>query len=220
MRAKESVESPVRRRFAEAMVETVGVLDSRTAATLVKALSSVPREMFVPEELEHHAYDDVPLPIGYGQWISKPSTLVRLLSLVGIRPGMTVLEIGTGSGYSSAVMAAAGARVFTVEHVGLLAQRTRKLLDSLGYQKVVINRGDGRKGWPEQAPYDAIVADVAFSSIDVDLVSQLDKDSSRLVAPLADSEGQTLMLWQVWRDGFSQYKLETSDFVVGEPFDS
>lgn len=202
-------------RFAENIVETAGVIDDETNAVLIKAFASVPRDKFMSEAFQPRAFEDTALPIGYGQTISKPSTVARMLGLIGLRPGMRVLEVGCGSGYCSAVMAAAGAQVYAVEYVGLLAQRTRKLLDTLSYQKILIRRGDGRRGWLEHAPYDAIVVSAAFPKIEPELVAQL-SSGGRMVAPIGDSRGQILTLWEAKAGGVLLYQLEPCNFVEGK----
>lgn len=202
-------------RFAESVVETAGIIDDETSEVLLKAFASVPRDKFIAGAFNTRANEDTALPIGYGQTISKPSTVARMLGVIGIRRGMRVLEIGCGSGYCSAVMAAAGAQVYAVEYVGLLAQRTRKLLDSMNYQKILIRRGDGRRGWLEHAPYDAIVISAAFQSISPDLVLQLKNPGGRMVAPVGDSKGQILTLWEAKSGGVLMYQLEPCNFVEG-----
>lgn len=203
-------------RFAENVVETAGIIDDETCSILVKAFSSVPREAFVSAAFNLRAYEDIALPIGYGQTISKPSTVARMLGVIGIRRGMRILEIGCGSGYCSAIMAAAGAQVYAVEYVGLLAQKTRKLLDSLNYQKILIRRGDGRNGYLEHAPYDAIVVSAAFSGIEPSLIAQLKNPGGRMVAPIGDSKAQILTLWEAKAGGVLMYQLEACNFVEGK----
>ena len=202
-------------RFAENIVEKAGVLDEQTAETLVNAFAAVPRDKFVEGAFNLRATEDTALPIGYGQTISKPSTVARMLGLVGIQRGMRVLEIGCGSGYCSAVMAAAGAQVFAVEYIGLLAQKTRTLLDSLNFQNVLIRRGDGRRGWVEHAPYDAIVLSAAFQNVEPELVRQLVNPGGRMVAPVGDNRGQILSLWEAKGGGVTLYQLEPCNFVEG-----
>lgn len=204
------------RRFAEEVVESAGIVDDETAEILVNAFASVPRDKFVQPAFNLRASDDIALPIGYGQTISKPSTVARMLGVIGIRKGMRVLEIGCGSGYCSAVMAAAGAQVFAVEYVGLLAQHTRKLLDSLGFQNVLIRRGDGRRGWAEHAPYDAIVISAAFENIEPELVAQLKNPGGRMIAPVGNSRGQILTLWEAKGGGVTLFQLEPCSFVEGQ----
>ena len=202
-------------RFAEEVVEKAGVLDDDVAETLVAAFSAVPRDQFVSEAFNLRAAQDISLPIGFGQTISKPSTVARMLGIVGIRKGMRVLEVGCGSGYCSAIMAAAGAHVFAVEAVGLLAQRTRRLLDRLGYHNILVRSGDGRRGWLEHAPYDAIVVSAAFQEFEPELISQLVNPGGRMVAPVGDTQGQILTLWEAKGGGVTLYQLEPCNFVEG-----
>lgn len=203
-------------RFAETIVERAGVLDEGTAETLVRAFAAVPRDKFVSEAFNLRATEDNALPIGYGQTISKPSTVARMLALIGLTPGMRILEVGCGSGYCSAVMAAAGAQVYALEYVGLLAQKTRHLLDGLNFQNILIRRGDGRKGWAEHAPYDAIVVSAAFESIEPELVRQLKNPGGRMVAPVGNARGQILSLWEAKGGGVTMYQLEPCSFVEGQ----
>lgn len=203
-------------RFARQVVDKAGVLDEDTAAVLVQAFAAVPRDMFVAGAFNLRAKEDISLPIGFGQTISKPSTVARMLGLIGFRCGMKILEIGCGSGYCSAVMAAAGAQVFAVEYVGLLAQQTRKRLDAMNYQNILIRRGDGRRGWQEHAPYDAIVVSAAFENIEPELVAQLVNPGGRMVAPVGNSRGQILTLWEAKGGGVAMYQLEPCNFVEGQ----
>lgn len=195
--------------FAEQIVDRAGILDEDTAEAVLRAFAAVPRNLFVEARQAVRANYDVALSIGHGQENSSPSTVARMLGLIGLRPGMRVLEIGCGSGYCSALMAAAGAQVFALEVIGLLAQRTRHLLDSLSFQKILIRRGDGRKGWLEHAPYDAIVVSTPFETIDPALVAQLITPGGRMVAPIGDSRAQVLSLWETKPGGVTRYQLES-----------
>jgi|GEM_PF-977244 len=206
--------SPGWTRFAEQIVGDAGILDDDIAYTLVKAFAAVPRDRFVASAFNTRATEDIALPIGYGQTISKPSTVARMLGLIGIKPRMRILEVGCGSGYCSAVMAAAGAQVYAVEYVGLLAQQTRHLMDSLNYHNVLIRRGDGRRGWAEHAPYDAIIVSAAFERIEPELVAQL-APGGRMVAPVGDANSQILTLWEAHNTSVAMYQLEPCNFVAG-----
>jgi protein-L-isoaspartate(D-aspartate) O-methyltransferase len=208
--------SPGWLRFAEELVERAGIIEDETAEVLVRAFASVPRDQFVAEAFNRRAAEDTALPIGYGQTISKPSTVARMLGVIGLKPGMRVLEIGCGSGYCSAVMAAAGATVFAVEYVGLLAQQTRRRLDAMNFQNVIIRRGDGRRGWAEHAPYDAIVVSAAFETMEPELISQLKSPGGRMVAPVGNTRGQILTLWEAKGAGVALYQLEPCNFVEGQ----
>ena len=201
--------------FAAEIVERAGVIDEETATVLVDAFSVVPRDRFVSPALNLSAADDNALPIGFGQTISKPSTVARMLALIGLRPGMKILEVGCGSGYCSAVMAAAGAYVFALEYIGPLAQRTRRVLDGLNFQNVIVRSGDGRRGWAEHAPYDAIVVSAAFEKLDDELIKQLRTSGGRLVAPIGTAEEQILNLWCTKAAVVSRYQLEPCAFVLG-----
>jgi protein-L-isoaspartate(D-aspartate) O-methyltransferase len=214
--ARSKILSPGWLRFAESIVAKAGVLDEQTAEVLINAFASVPRDRFVESGFAPRATEDIALPIGFNQTISKPSTVARMLGILGIRRGMRVLEVGCGSGYCSAVMAAAGAQVFALEYVGLLAQRTRRLLDSLNYQNILIRRGDGRRGWDEHAPYDAIVVSAAFEGVEPELVAQLKNPGGRMVAPIGNTRGQILSLWEAKGGGVTLYQLEPCNFVEGK----
>lgn len=203
-------------RFAQEILEKAGILDDDTQEVLLSAFATVPRNLFIEGAFNLRATQDVSLPIGFGQTISKPSTVARMLGLVGIRPGMRVLEVGCGSGYCSAVMSACGATVFAVEYNGLLAQRTRKLLDGLGYNEIILRNGDGRRGWKEHAPYDAIVVSAAFEFIESELIKQLKPNGGRLVAPVGAGRDQILTLWETCAGAVRKYQLETCVFVEGQ----
>ena len=201
-------------KFAEEIVSKAGILDPDTEETLIKAFSAVPRDQFIASAFNARASEDISLPIGYGQTISKPSTVARMLGLLGIRRGMRILEIGCGSGYASAVMAATGAQVFAIEYLGFLAQSTRKLLDELNFQNILVRRGDGRRGWPEHAPFDGILISTAFTKIEPELLAQLLNPGGRMVAPVGDARGQILTLWEA-NVGVTMYQLEPCNFVEG-----
>ncbi len=145
-------------------------LDSRVMA----ALARVPRHEFVPAELRRHAYDNRPLPIGYGQTISQPYIVALMTDLLGLEEGAKVLEVGTGSGYQAAVLAAMGARVFTIEIIPELGRQVAKRFASLGISEVTSRVGDGYYGWEEEAPFDAIIVTAASPTIPPPLVSQLE----------------------------------------------
>ncbi len=215
LRAKKKSISPGWLRFAETMVERAGILEDDTADILINAFAAVPRNRFVEPAFNMRATEDTALPIGFGQTISKVTTVARMLGLIGISPGMKILEIGCGSGYCSAVMAAAGATVFAVEYIGPLAQRTRRLLDSLDFQNILVRIGDGKRGWAEHAPYDAIVVSAAFEGIENELIKQLRTPGGRLVVPVGDTSSQQLTLWETRRDGVVKTQLEPCNFVKG-----
>jgi protein-L-isoaspartate(D-aspartate) O-methyltransferase len=132
-----------------------------THPRVVDAMLRVPREEFVPPDLRDQAYADNALPIGYDQTISQPYVVALMTDCLHPQPGDRILEIGTGSGYQAAVLAELGATVYTVEIVEPLARRASAVLARLGYHQVHVRVGDGRRGWPEEAPFDAVIATCA-----------------------------------------------------------
>lgn len=176
---------------AGAMVERQlrprGIDDPRT----LRAMAKVPREKFVPKTLVKNAYDDRPLPIGYGQTISQPFIVGFMTQQLQPKPTDRVLEIGTGSGYQAAVLAELVAEVYTIEIVRPLAQQAETLLRELGYKNVHVKAGDGYKGWPEHAPFDAIIVTAAPDHVPQPLVEQL-KEGGRMIIPVGKSFAQRL----------------------------
>jgi protein-L-isoaspartate(D-aspartate) O-methyltransferase len=155
------------------------VTDERTIA----AMLAVPRHRFVPSEQRPHAYEDRPLPIGEDQTISQPYIVASMTELLQLRPGMKVLEIGTGSGYQAAVLAQITPWVFTIEIKGPLCERAKGTLKRLGYTTVQVRHADGYHGWKEQAPFDAIIVTAAAPQVPPPLVEQL-KPGGRMVIPV------------------------------------
>lgn len=156
-----------------------GISDRR----VIRAMSKVPRHLFVPEALADKAYLDLALPIGYGQTISQPYTVALMLEVLELEKDDKVLEVGTGSGYMTALLAELCQRVFSVERIPELAQRARRLLDALGYEKVLIRIGDGSIGWPEEAPFDKIVVSASAPQVPPSLMAQL-KEGGKIVIPV------------------------------------
>jgi protein-L-isoaspartate(D-aspartate) O-methyltransferase len=152
-------------------------------ARVLHTMQSVPRHEFVPEAERRHAYDNRPLPIGHGQTISQPYIVAIMTDLLKLEPGDRVLEIGTGSGYQAAVLAAMSAAVYSIEIIPELAQRARGVLDRLGYDQVTTRIGDGYFGWAEQAPFDAIVVTAAAGHVPPPLIKQL-KPGGRMLIPV------------------------------------
>ncbi len=171
-------------------IEARGVRDPR----VVQAMRAVPREQFVPAEVRRHATADSPLPIGHGQTISQPYIVAYMTELLGLERSHRVLEIGTGSGYQTAVLAELCDRVYSVEIVPELAQAAEKTLRSLGYDGPRIRTGDGYQGWPDHAPYDRIIVTAAPPELPQDLIDQLAPEG-RLVAPVgANPDAQRIVL--------------------------
>ncbi len=164
-------------------------LDERVTTAMLR----VPRHLFVPEPLAPMAYEDRPLPIGFEKTISQPFMCALMTDLLAPDPQDVVLEIGTGLGYQTAILAELVGHVWSVEIVEELAEGAQQRLNELGYRNVDIRIGDGSRGWPEHAPYDKIIVAAAHGTVPEDLLQQL-KPAGRLVMPLGSAEGQHLTL--------------------------
>ena len=176
---------------------------------LLQLFDRVPRHLFVPEGIWPRAYEDAPLPIGYSQTASQPSLQAYYLTLLRPRPDEKVLEIGTGSGYLTALLALTADRVYSVERVRELSQRARKALDLLSFRNVALLVGDGTIGWRKYAPFDVIVVSAASPSIPPALVDQL-ADGGRMLIPVGALDSQELVL--VRKEGF----IVTEEVVKGD----
>ena len=198
-------------RAREEMVATQiaarGVRDPRTLA----AMRKVARHLFVPPAVASQAYDDHPLSIGHGQTISQPYIVGFMTEALGLRGGETVLEVGTGSGYQAAVLGEIAARVHTIEIVAPLAEASSRLLRRLGYANVEVRAGDGYQGWPEAAPFDAIMVTAAAPRVPEPLKQQL-KDGGRLILPVGD-EWQELVVITRRADRFEERRVLPVRFV-------
>jgi protein-L-isoaspartate(D-aspartate) O-methyltransferase len=166
-----------------------GVRDERVLA----ALETVPRERFLPENLRHEAHRDHPVPIGHGQTISQPYIVGYMTEALRLEPQHRVLEIGTGCGYQTAVLAELAAEIYSIELIPELSDRARGTIQALGYRNVTIRTGDGYHGWPEHAPFDRIIGAAAASAVPSALIDQL-ADGGILVMPVgvADQELRVL----------------------------
>jgi protein-L-isoaspartate(D-aspartate) O-methyltransferase len=193
------------------LVEVLRKKGIRDLAVL-RAVAQVPRHLFVPESVRHRAYEDAPLPIGSGQTISQPFVQARYIEAVGLTGREKVLEIGTGSGYQTALLSMVAEAVFSVERIAGLAQKARAALDQAGVRNVSVMVGDGTHGWRPYAPYDAILVSAASPDIPRPLVEQL-TPSGRLVIPLGDLESQTLTLVQREGDGIRTSTIGDVRFV-------
>lgn len=177
-----------RRRLIEALRRN-GIEDPR----VLEAFEAVPRHLFVPTGVRHRAYEDSALPIGSGQTISQPSIHARYLQLLELKGHERVLEIGTGSGYQTALLAYLCEQVFTIERIAPLLEQARKLLGELGFHNVSYLVGDGTLGWREFAPYDAILVSAASPAVPEPLVRQLG-DGGKMLVPVGPPDEQVLLM--------------------------
>jgi protein-L-isoaspartate(D-aspartate) O-methyltransferase len=193
----------VRRQIEARGVENGRVLD---------AMRKVPRHLFVPQPERAHAYEDRPLPIGHRQTISQPYIVALMTELAEVKPGDTVLEVGTGSGYQTAVLAQMGVKVFSIEIIEPLAKQATAVLAALGYDKQVqVRHGDGYAGWPEHAPFDAILVTAAPPKVPRPLKQQL-KVGGRLIIPVGQRY-QTLTRVTRTETGFQRESITPVRFV-------
>lgn len=184
----------LRHRMVEEQLARRGIVNKR----VLDAMREVPRHLFVAPQLRHLAYHDGPLPIGGGQTISQPYIVALMTQLLTLHGDESVLEVGVGSGYQTAILSLLARQVIGLERVAALAGQAAEVLDSLGYEDVTIHVGDGSQGLLDQAPFDAILVAAASPSVPAPLQSQL-ADGGRLVIPVDDGMGQ--MLERIERKG-------------------
>ncbi len=200
-RSRPAIADPTE-RARMTMVERTIAAQGVTDAEVLAAMRTVPRHLFVAPTLVEHAYDDSPLPIGSGQTMSRPYIVALIAELAQIDPGDRVLEIGTGSGYLTAILDTLGADVWSFEIDHDLAESAARRLGSLGYSDVHLREGDGYHGLSEAAPFDAIVVTAAALQMPEPLVAQL-AIGGRIVAPIGDG-GQELVVWTKTADGIER----------------
>ena len=185
----------LRARMVREQLERRGLEDP----AVLDAMGRVPREHFVPRAVRFFAYEDRALAIGRGQTISQPDMVAVMTAALHVGRGAHVLEVGTGSGYQAAVLAAMGARVYTIERIPALAAAARTRLSALGFGGVTVRTGDGSCGWSDHAPYAGILVAAAAPEVPDALVRQLDSAGGRLVAPIGERDLQDLVVME--RDG-------------------
>ena len=197
-----------RERMVETQIAARGVHDEG----VLEAMRKVPRHLFVDEALRDQAYSDHPLPIAENQTISQPYIVALMTESLELNGAEKVLELGTGSGYQTAVLAELAGRVFSVERYPELAYRANAILQKLGYQNIIVRVGDGSLGWPDDAPFDGIIVTAGTPKIPQPLIDQLKMDG-RLVVPVGDRLGQDLILVRRVAEGIKKTNLGGVRFV-------
>lgn len=178
-----------RERMVKEQIIARGIKDKR----VIEAMMKVPRHHFVDKTYYHQAYNDYPLPIGHGQTISQPYMVASMTELLELKGQEKVLEIGTGSGYQTAILALLCSKVYSIERISDLTRQARSKLESLGFQNINLMVGDGSLGWPDYAPYNGIIITAGAPEIPNDLIEQL-AENGRLVIPVGDEFSQVLNL--------------------------
>lgn len=197
-----------RRRMVESQLRNRGIADER----VLDAMLRVPRHEFVPEPYRQQAYEDHPLPIGEGQTISQPYIVGSMLAALALAPTDKVLEVGTGSGYVTALLAELAAQVISVERHATLAAEAQRTLDALGYRNVKVVVGDGTQGFPLEAPYDAITVAAAAPALPPALLAQL-SEGGRMIIPVGQPDNQLLHLIRMQGGEPEIYLREACRFV-------
>lgn len=207
-RKQESDRTAERRQMVENQLARRGIRDRRVLA----AMRRVPREQFIPASLAADAYGDRALPVECEQTISQPYMVARMTEVLAVKPGAKVLEIGTGTGYQTAILAELGARAFTIERIAELTALARERLESLGYRDVVWLSADGSDGWPEHAPFDGILVTAGSPAVPPALPGQL-AVGGRLVVPVGPANDQTLTRVVRTETGFPRDEIMACRFV-------
>jgi len=190
------------------LVIGAGIRDPR----VIDAFRKVPRHLFVDPAIRSQAYSGKSLPIGYGQTISHPTTVAIMTEMLELQGDEKVLEVGTGSGYQTAILAELADRVFSVERIQALAVKARHILEGLGYYRVAITVGDGSLGWAAHAPYDRILVTAGSPAVPPALIQQLNR-GGRLIIPVGDENHQILKVIEKTDSGFTEVELEAFKFV-------
>jgi protein-L-isoaspartate(D-aspartate) O-methyltransferase len=185
-----------------------GIVDER----ILKAMRTIPRHLFVPQENQQNAYEDFPLPIGYQQTISQPYIVAFMTNILDLQGNEQVLEVGTGSGYQAAVLSLLVKKVHTLERIPELADRARQTLQVLGIKNVEVHVGDGSLGWPQDAPYQAILVTAAAPAAPQALLDQLET-GGRMIIPVGGQFQQVLELWRKETEGLKSESILPVAFV-------
>lgn len=199
----------LRLRMVREQVEGRGVTDP----LILEAMLTVPRHIFVPEAFRHHAYDDTPLPIGQGQTISQPYMVARMTQALDVRPGMRVLEIGLGSGYQAAILAAMGCFVFAIERISEICKAARLRIRRLGYRNIQAHMGDGTLGLSAAAPFERILVSAGGPQIPPPLVSQLEAGGALVIPVGSAPRAQRLVRVRKTPGGLTREDLGPAVFV-------
>jgi protein-L-isoaspartate(D-aspartate) O-methyltransferase len=197
-----------RDRMVETQLISRGISDPR----VLEAIRKVPRHLFVEEALKEQAYSDFPLPIGEKQTISQPYIVALMTESLGLKGHEKILEVGTGSGYQAAILAELADRVFSIERYPGLAYRANQILQKQGYQNIIIRVADGSLGWPDEAPFDGVMATAGTPQIPQPLIDQLGM-GGRLVLPVGDRLSQELILVERAPEGIKKTNLGGVRFV-------
>lgn len=197
-----------RREMVDRQIRRRGISDE----AVLRAMNLVPRHAFVPDSQARAAYADCALPIGHGATISQPYVVALMTAALRTAPGLRVLEVGTGSGYQAAILAACDATVFSIERVPQLHERAARALTETGFGSVTVRLGDGSRGWPEEAPFDRILVTAAAPDVPTALREQLG-DNGILVAPVGDDRSQTVRRYRKRGAEFEVEDLEGVRFV-------
>ena len=187
-------------RLREQMVKRQIIARGVKNEQVLTAMLTVPRHLFVPETRRSMAYDDTPLPIGEGQTISQPYIVAFMTEALDLKPDDRILEIGTGSGYQAAVLAEIVKDVYTIEIIPIIGNRTSKLLDEMGYTNIHVKIDDGYKGWPEEAPFDAVIVTCAPDKIPQTLIDQL-CEGGRIIIPVGSQYSAQYLIRGVKKKG-------------------
>ena len=184
-----------------------GIVDEK----VLSAMEKIPRHLFVAKGLEHQAYDEKALPIGFGQTISHPYTVALMTQSIKVKYGQKILEIGTGSGYQAAVLCEIGAQVFTIERIAEIGKTAVKRLKEMNYH-FVSRIGNGALGWQTYAPYDSIIVTAGAPVLPENLLNQLATDG-KMIIPVGGREGQILTLYERLENGYRKTEIENLKFV-------